>query len=519
MKTRWIAGLVVVFAGLGRIEADFPQRYTFTDLGAWGTRAMDITDSGKVLIQSSSHSFIWDNGDVIDLGTYQGIPFEGEAMNEAGQVAGEVRVGDGFYHPAIWENGVVTDLGTLGGDGGTSTTEGGMALAINSPGEMVGWSRTVSGDAHAFLWTPGGTDGIPSNPQMKDLGPTKARGINDDGEVAGYTREDTDTVGFLWHNDVRTEFSSLGNGAVQGNNENGDVVGTTHDGSTHHAFVYSGGMVRLLSPTKWQSSTWGLDVNDAGIAVGQIRVGSSEFYAGVSVDDTMRDLNELIPSGSGFLLKRAHAINNAGQIVGYRRIEGSGSTRAFLLTPIPALPPEAHAGGPYTIFSGKSVTLDSEQSTDPNYDIVSYRWDLDGDEAFETDAGDQDTYEATPAHLASLIGGGHHTISVLVTDDQGLSDTHETLLTILVCGDGNIDGFIDDDDLGVLLANWTGAGGSGGTWGTGDFDDNGSVSHDDLSLLLSNWTGPPPAGAVVPEPVTFSLLALGGVAVMRRRRR
>ncbi len=186
--------------------------------------------------------------------------------------------------------------------------------------------------------------------------------------------------------------------------------------------------------------------------------------------------------------------------------------------PLPPLPPEAHAGGPYTIFLGESVTLDAGGSMDPNLDIVSYRWDLDGDEAFETDAGDQFTYEASPTYLASLIGGGHHTISVLVTDGEGLSDTDETLLTIMTYGDANIDGFVDDLDLAWLLSYWTGPLGTGGTWAHGDFDGDGSVSEDDLSILLANWTGSPPAGATIPEPATLSLLAVAPLAAMRRRR-
>ncbi len=186
--------------------------------------------------------------------------------------------------------------------------------------------------------------------------------------------------------------------------------------------------------------------------------------------------------------------------------------------PPPPSPPEAHAGGPYTIFLGESVTLDAGGSMDPNGDIASYRWDLDGDEAFETDAGDQFTFEATPGYLASLVGGGHHTISVLVTDGESLSDTAETLLTIMTYGDANIDGYVDDYDLAWLLSYWTGPLGTGGTWQTGDFEGDGDVSYDDLAILLANWTGPPPAGVTIPEPATLSLLALGGLAAMRRRR-
>ena len=83
-------------------------------------------------------------------------------------------------------------------------------------------------------------------------------------------------------------------------------------------------------------------------------------------------------------------------------------------------------------------------------------------------------------------------------------------------GDANLDGNVDDDDLSMVLANWTGAGGTGGTWATGDFDDSGSVSDSDLSLLLANWSGP---ASAVPDPATIALLALAAPTLLMRRRK
>ncbi len=56
-------------------------------------------------------------------------------------------------------------------------------------------------------------------------------------------------------------------------------------------------------------------------------------------------------------------------------------------------------------------------------------------------------------------------------------------------GDANLNGYVDDDDLSLLLANWL----IGRKWRVGNFIDNDpsnvTVNDDDLSLLLANWTG------------------------------
>jgi len=86
-------------------------------------------------------------------------------------------------------------------------------------------------------------------------------------------------------------------------------------------------------------------------------------------------------------------------------------------------------------------------------------------------------------------------------------------------GDANDNGFVDDDDLAILLSNWESDPGTITTWALGDFTADTDVDDDDLAVLLGNWTGPAPGGAAVPEPATLALLGLGGVATLRRRRK
>ena len=84
-------------------------------------------------------------------------------------------------------------------------------------------------------------------------------------------------------------------------------------------------------------------------------------------------------------------------------------------------------------------------------------------------------------------------------------------------GDCNLDGVVDDADLSLLLAHWNEdvTGDPNGGCGKGEFNAAAPVDDSDLSLLLSNWAG---AGAV-PEPATLALLAVGAVALIRRRMR
>src|SRR5262245_57447894 len=80
------------------------------------------------------------------------------------QVVGQSSLTGGDWHATLWQKNAggtfaARDLGTLG-----STRS--WARAINDAGQVAGssyFSVDVNGTRvdHAFLWTPGGTDGIP----------------------------------------------------------------------------------------------------------------------------------------------------------------------------------------------------------------------------------------------------------------------------------------------------------------------------------------------------------------------
>lgn len=101
--------------------------------------------------------------------------------------------------------------------------------------------------------------------------------------------------------------------------------------------------------------------------------------------------------------------------------------------PEPATPPVADADGPYSIYVGDTLVLDASGSTDADDDIVSYMWDLDDDENFETDAGAEVVLAVDYAYLQSLglLINYTYTIHLKVTDSEGQSDVNDSTLIIV----------------------------------------------------------------------------------------
>ncbi len=79
-------------------------------------------------------------------------------------------------------------------------------------------------------------------------------------------------------------------------------------------------------------------------------------------------------------------------------------------------------------------------------------------------------------------------------------------------GDFNLDGMVSILDLGALGDGY----GVGTGWAQGDANGDGTVGILDLGFLGDNYGYD---GSAIPEPATMSLLGLGAVAILRRRRR
>ena len=111
----------------------------------------------------------------------------------------------------------------------------------------------------------------------------------------------------------------------------------------------------------------------------------------------------------------------------------------------------------------------------------------------------------------SFLGTWSGTLTV-TGNDLILTDLSGALV-----GDADGDGDVDAADYITLKTNMGQP--SGAELADGDFDGDGDVDWNDLQLLQAHYGESAGASGTIPEPATLGLLAIGAMAVIRRRRR
>jgi probable HAF family extracellular repeat protein len=404
------------------------------------------------------------------------LPSRPYTINAGGQVAMTNQSG-GEFHAYRYDNanGTFLDLGTLGGDRA-------LAFGINATGQVVGRSLTTTEKHRAFVWTPGGTDGVPGNPQMIDLGTlangdySEANAINASGQVVGYSATSTNPIlnrnhAFLYANGAMRDLGGMGaafpNSFAYAINSVGNVAGEVYNinFSISKGFFYDGAQLRDIGNLGGMSTS-AVAINDSDHIVGwsEVVAGPETIvdHAFLYDGQSMRDLGTL---GGNF--SYALGINNLDAVVGIASVD-----------------PDDKVNHAFLYDAGMMHDLNALS------DVSAAGWVLEEARAIN-DSG-------------QIIGVGN----------KG-GQPHGFLLTPLPSrtpGDINVDGTVDRRDV-ADFTSFLGA--ASADWEHGNFDTDQVVSLLDLSLQQSNLTAAP-AAAPVTEPCSSWLGALAALATARR---
>jgi probable HAF family extracellular repeat protein len=232
------------------------------------------------------------------------------------------------------------------------------ATGINASGQVVGYAADTFGLplSGAFLWTPGATNGLPGNPQMRDLGhfggdcvywceSAWAWGLNNAGHVVGHSSVEifgwAIAHAFVWKNGRITDLGTLGDGPFLASvardiNDAGMVVGTSETVGTAadrnpHAFVYNTATRQMTDLGIHRS--YGSSINRQNHVVGYYSPQEGRKHAMywqpvTSSQYTATDLHARVSCGGNE--SEAVAINDNIQVVGWCEAH-DGRVRAFFL--------------------------------------------------------------------------------------------------------------------------------------------------------------------------------------------
>jgi probable HAF family extracellular repeat protein len=268
--------------------------------------------------------------------------FHPSDINNLGQMTGALYVPESGTHTGVYKDGVLTDLGTFGGTYS-------YAVAINDVGDLAG-NYGPMGDEHAYFYRNGA---------LQDIGAGTAWGMNIRGDVVGrLSFADTSglrgKLGFLRGGNISAAYAINDARRVAGESN------VTIDGALTHPFLYEKGRMIDLGTLSGQGVTRAAAINNGGQIAGYSDAGDGRmhvfFYdhgamtdlggfggldvtigginlwgqivgtgntadgpdvAFISSNGALVELDTLIDPASGWHITSALDINDQGQIVAY----------------------------------------------------------------------------------------------------------------------------------------------------------------------------------------------------------
>ncbi|GAB7045075.1 hypothetical protein [Catenuloplanes indicus] len=170
-------GVVAGHRSIGDSQVEHPailRNGVIVDFPGWqgmtAGRAVDVNNRGQVLVDlydesdGTQRAVIWAHDRITDLGSIDGAPTHGVAINDRGTVIGY----SGFMRPVRWQNGVLTGL-----TDGLEITSG-LVYALSERGDIAGQANHSPA-----LWR----DGTVIFPAPGRAG--RATAVNERGDVAG----------------------------------------------------------------------------------------------------------------------------------------------------------------------------------------------------------------------------------------------------------------------------------------------------------------------------------------------
>jgi probable HAF family extracellular repeat protein len=400
-----------------------------------------INKFGQVVGRSDTptgyqHAFVWQKAaEIKDLGTLGGNTSSAQAINDSGQVVGVSADASGLNHAVIWQNGTITDLGSL------ALKCSSAALSLNNGGQVVGWSEVSPGAAiHAVMW---------QNGTITDLGVLQGNNysmavdINDSGQVIAesLTQASNGAIsavgGFIWQNGALTDLGSLGGGGTspQGINNLGQVVGFSLTQTNYHGFLWQTGTMTDLGALGGSFSS-AFDVNDSGQVVGFASDASSNIHSFVWQSGVMTALPNLGTGSNHDVLY----INNAGQAAG-SSIPATGGLHAVLWTILPAPPTftiaaSAGPGGTISPTGNTTVTIGTHHTftivPNPNYHVLNVV--VDG-----APQGPIMTYTFSNVTTGHTISATFMLVAVTAIQQDFINIDSEGALPVAVLGNADLD--------------------------------------------------------------------------------